>query len=108
MQLDSAALLQALQLPDTLVAGGAVSTPSRANAAHNVWEAVRRRVAALVREYPRFPSLRITKDDITPQGAFAEAQAQYLSPNQDEVSRLPLHACTNAPRMHALGTPCMH
>ncbi len=66
-----------------------MTTPSRANAAHNVWEALRRRVAALVRDYPRFPSLRITKDEITPQGAFAEAQAQYLSPDQKEVRGMP-------------------
>jgi hypothetical protein len=36
----------------------------------------------------RFPSLLITADSLTPQGAFAEAQAQYLAPAPDQVTRL--------------------
>lgn len=46
---------------------------------------MKRRTRALRKQYPRFPSLRITADSLTPQGAFAEAQAQYLDPNTQEV-----------------------
>jgi quinolinate synthase len=35
-----------------------------------------------------FPSLTITRDALTPQGAFAEAQAEFLSPDPDEVGEL--------------------
>jgi quinolinate synthase len=37
---------------------------------------------------PVFPSLRITADALVPQGAFAEAQAAFLEPDQALVSRL--------------------
>jgi quinolinate synthase len=33
----------------------------------------------------RFPSLLVTADELRPQGAFAEAQAQYLLPDQKQV-----------------------
>lgn len=36
----------------------------------------------------RFPSLRITRDALTPLGAFAEAQAAFLSPDQHSVADL--------------------
>ena len=35
-----------------------------------------------------FPSLRVTANGVTPQGAFAEAQAAYLDPDPDQVARL--------------------
>ncbi|MEZ4249668.1 MAG: quinolinate synthase NadA [Polyangiales bacterium] len=35
-----------------------------------------------------FPSLRITADDLVPEGAFAEAQAAYLRPDAETVRRL--------------------
>ena len=37
---------------------------------------------------PRFPSLVVSADDITAQGPFAEAQAQYLQPDQALVDKL--------------------
>ena len=37
---------------------------------------------------PVFPSLRITADALIPEGAFAEAQAAFLKPNPELVSRL--------------------
>ncbi len=33
----------------------------------------------------RFPSLIITRDGVTPRGAFAESQAVFLNPDPDEV-----------------------
>lgn len=76
--------MRALRLPDALTAGGAAA-PSRTNAAGNVLEAVLRRTRALLRDYPRFPSLLITRDALEPQGAFAEAQAEYLQPQPQQV-----------------------
>jgi len=93
-------------------------TRSRAAAAANILEAMLLRARSLVREYPRFPSLLISAGDmpeqpqqqepsnnggaaaaaaaaasggLTPQGAFAEAQAAYLEPNMAEVLAL-VHA----------------
>jgi quinolinate synthase len=37
---------------------------------------------------PAFPSLRVTADALTPQGAFAEAQAAFLHPEASRVSEL--------------------
>ncbi len=37
---------------------------------------------------PAFPSLRITADALIPQGAFAEAQAAFLRPDAELVSKL--------------------
>ena len=37
---------------------------------------------------PVFPSLRITADALVPQGAFAEAQAAFLRPDPEHVTRL--------------------
>ncbi len=61
------------------------STPSRANAGAMVLESLRRRVRSLARDLPRFPSLVIARASLTPQGAFAEAQAEYLRPRDAEV-----------------------
>ena len=52
-------------------------------------ETMRRRTRALApggRLLPLFPSLLVTADRLVPQGAFAEAQAQYLAPEQKQVS----------------------
>jgi len=69
------------------------------------------RTHAQVREYPQFPSLLISAGDepsqqlgegsalaassggLTPQGAFAEAQAEFLEPDANEVRVAPLRAC---------------
>jgi quinolinate synthase len=42
----------------------------------------------LTEQLPRFPSLLISADSIQPQGAFAEAQAQYLEPDAHQVDAL--------------------
>ncbi len=49
-------------------------------------ETVVKRVRMLVNtDLPRFPSLVLTADDISAQGPFAVAQAQFLEPNEQEV-----------------------
>ncbi|EIE23775.1 hypothetical protein COCSUDRAFT_23649 [Coccomyxa subellipsoidea C-169] len=75
--------LSALQL------GQAVLTPSRANGFMNMLEAMRKRARALSGAFlPTFPSLRVTANDVTPQGAFAIAQAQFLEPDPAQVEAL--------------------
>jgi len=83
LAVDERALLGALAL-----GGLSGVSASRANAAGNIWESMKRRTRALRREFPRFPSLHITADALTPQGAFAQAQAQYLEPDAKEVDAL--------------------
>lgn len=68
--------------------GPAVMAPSRTNGFLNMLETMRKRTVMLTEHLPRFPSLRITGDAITPQGSFAEAQAQYLAPNAAQVDAL--------------------
>lgn len=70
--------------------GPGVLTPGRTNGAANMIEAMKKRARLLAAPHTMavFPSLRITADSLTPQGAFAEAQAQYLQPKQEQVSRL--------------------
>ncbi len=68
-------------------AGGAVA-PSRVNGFANMLEAMKRRARMLTADLPRFPSLLITADRLEPQGAFAEAQAQFLRPDGAAVDRL--------------------
>lgn len=68
-------------------AAGAIA-PSRANGFANMLEAMKRRARMLTSELPRFPSLLISKDGLEPQGAFAEAQAQFLRPDAATVDRV--------------------
>jgi quinolinate synthase len=68
--------------------GPALLGPSRVNGFANMLETMRRRTRMLLRQLPRFPSLLVTADSLTPQGAFAEAQAQYLEPDPAQVDRL--------------------
>ena len=56
--------------------GAAVLTRSRANGFGNMLESMKRRSQALVGDLPRFPSLLITAEGTSAQGAFAEAQVR--------------------------------
>jgi quinolinate synthase len=68
--------------------GPAVLTPSRSNGLANMFAAVQRRTRQLVSALPRFPSLLIRADGVAAQGVFAEAQAAYLQPQQQQVAAL--------------------
>uniref|UniRef100_A0A7R9V9G1 quinolinate synthase n=1 Tax=Chlamydomonas euryale TaxID=1486919 RepID=A0A7R9V9G1_9CHLO len=75
--------LQALAL------GPAVLAPSRANGFANMLVTMKKRARALAGQLPpAFPSLLVTSEGLTPRGAFAQAQAQYLAPNPADVDRL--------------------
>jgi quinolinate synthase len=71
--------------------GAAVVPRSRANGFGAMVAALRARAAALalpgVALRP-FPSLLVTRDGITPQGAYAVAQARYLAPDARAVASL--------------------
>ena len=71
----------------------ALLTPSRINGFINVLATMKRRARMLMQPsgMPRFPSLVITAGTLQPQGAFAEAQAQFLCPDPSAVRRW--HAC---------------
>lgn len=73
---------------DGLGLGPAVVAPSRVAGLGNMLETMKRRTRLLLRDLPRFPSLRITADMLEPQGTFAEVQAQYLRPDIQQVDEL--------------------
>ena len=75
-------MLSVLQL------GPAIMAPSRTNGFLNMLETMRKRTVMLTEQLPKFPSLVITGDDVTPQGTFAETQAQYLAPDAAQVDAL--------------------
>jgi quinolinate synthase len=54
--------------------GSAVLTRSRANGFLNMLESMKKRARLLTGDLPRFPSLLITAEGTSAQGAFAEAQ----------------------------------
>jgi len=77
--------------PEMLLAlnlGPAVMAPSRTNGFLNMLETMRKRTVMLTEQLPKFPSLHITGDAVTPEGSFAEAQAKYLSPDASQVDAL--------------------
>jgi hypothetical protein len=82
LEVDGTSFLQSLNLGPSVVA------PSRASGAANLLASIQRRTRMLSAQLPRFPSLLITRDSLRPQGAFAEAQAQYLQPNTQQVAQL--------------------
>ncbi|PNH02636.1 hypothetical protein TSOC_011379, partial [Tetrabaena socialis] len=64
--------------------------PGRTAGVANILEAAKRQARALAapQTMELFPSLMIRADSLEPQGAFAEAQAAYLRPDQHTVTRL--------------------
>ncbi|KAG2486160.1 hypothetical protein HYH03_015124 [Edaphochlamys debaryana] len=87
--------LEALPGAELAAAAAAVAGPGAAGGGRGggmaamLEAALRRgRAAADPGSAGAFPSLRITADALTPQGAFAEAQARYLRPDPAAVSRL--------------------
>jgi quinolinate synthase len=68
--------------------GDNVLTRSRTNGFLNMLEAAKRRARFLLGDLPRFPSLVVTRNGTEPQGAFAEAQDQYLRPDSATVDAL--------------------
>jgi quinolinate synthase len=82
LEVDATSFLQSLNLGPSVVA------PSRASGAANLLASIQRRTRMLTTQLPRFPSLLITRDSLQPQGAFAEAQAQYLQPDAQQVAQL--------------------
>lgn len=51
-------------------------------------ETVKRKVRLLTDDLPTFPSLLISAYDLVPQGRFAEAQAEFLEPDTQQVESL--------------------
>eukprot|EP00878_Enallax_costatus_P014265 GHUV01014921.1.p1 GENE.GHUV01014921.1~~GHUV01014921.1.p1 ORF type:complete len:256 (+),score=54.72 GHUV01014921.1:168-935(+) len=82
LDLDPASFLPSLGL------GPAVLTPSRTHGLANLFETIKRRTRLLVSQLPRFPSLVISRDSVQAEGVFAEVQAQYLQPDQQQVQQL--------------------
>lgn len=77
-----------IQSLEDMHVGPALASPSRTNSFHNMFSTLKKRANALAGQLPQFPSLVITEDSLIPQGAFAEAQAQYLQPDTATVDRL--------------------
>lgn len=82
LHLDPATLVPRLGL------GPGVLTRSRTQGLANLLEAMQRRTRRLLRDLPQFPSLLISTDGVQAQGQFAEVQAQYLQPSQQQVQQL--------------------
>lgn len=82
LDVDGTSFMQLLNL------GPGVMAPSRASGAANLLATIQRRTRVLTTQLPRFPSLLITRDSLQPQGTFAEAQAQFLQPNAQQVAQL--------------------
>ena len=68
--------------------GPLLGSTSRVNSFRNMLESIKKRTRISVGQVPRFPSLLVTADALTPQGAFAEAQALFLEPRPNDVNRL--------------------
>lgn len=71
--------------------GPAIMVQSRTNGVLNLLESMRKRTRMLMKQFPSFPSLVISAESLTPKGAFAEAQAEYLEPEKDTVLDLAAH-----------------
>ena len=54
----------------------------------SMFDSMKKRVYTLMGHSQQFPSLVITKDDLIPQGAYAESQATYLRPDPERVSSM--------------------
>jgi quinolinate synthase len=54
----------------------------------SMFDTMKKRVYNQLGHRQDFPSLLITKDDLVPQGAYAESQATYLKPDQETVRSL--------------------
>nr|QKY15239.1 quinolinate synthase chloroplastic (QS) [Polytomella parva] len=88
--------LASLNVPDFLSALGysektlqvALASGRRAPNASSILETLRKKANVLIGDIPRFPSLLINSTKLTPQGAFAEAQAAFLSPPTHEAAKL--------------------
>lgn len=81
LEVDPACLL-------SLSLGPGVLMRSRTNGFLNMLEAAKKRARLATADLPRFPSLLIGRRGTEAQGAFAEAQAQFLRPDPATVDRL--------------------
>lgn len=91
VSLDTNLLSEGLELGPSLMLLASPSTPSRSSAASNILETMKKRARALSTNglMPRFPSLLIGSNGrLEPQGAFAEAQAEYLNPDPSQIDLL--------------------
>jgi quinolinate synthase len=91
VSLDAGLVGEGLELGPSLMMLASPSTPSRSSAASNILETMKKRARALGPDglMPRFPSLLIGSGGrLEPQGAFAEAQAQYLNPDPSQIDLL--------------------
>ncbi|KAL9686492.1 hypothetical protein QQ045_023952 [Rhodiola kirilowii] len=76
------------------VVGLSGKTSSRVNTWHNVLISMQKKCRALVAErdgrpkFEPFPSLVVTADGISAKGAYAEAQAKFLNPDEKRVEEL--------------------
>lgn len=63
---------------------------SRQNGFKNALETIKRQAKSLLNDFQSdpFPSLIVTKSGCKPKGSFAEAQAKYLTPDNQQVDKL--------------------